>query len=70
MIRIKIETGGAAFKDEFFDNDYAFRQRETARILRKLAEALEDASEFGKEINWCSLMDINGNRVGEFKSTR
>ena len=70
MIRIKIETGGAAFKDEFFHNDYAFRQRETARILRGLAEKLEVASEMGKEIDWCSLMDINGNRVGEFKSTR
>ena len=68
MVTIKIKTDGSAFEDPFFDeiNNIA-KQREVSRILKKLAETLDYSAEFGKAINFCTLADINGNRVGEFR---
>lgn len=48
-IKIEIETGNAAFKDD---------PNETSRILRELADKLEE----GKTPTW--LIDANGNTVG------
>ena len=48
-IKIEIETGNAAFKDD---------PNETSRILRELADKLEE----GKKPTW--LIDANGNTVG------
>ena len=48
-IRIEIETSNAAFKDD---------PNETSRILRELADKLEE----GKKPTW--LIDANGNTVG------
>lgn len=68
MFRLKIETGGSAFADPFFSEiDDIARQKEVARILREAAEKLDMAAEFGKIIDMSSLIDINGNKVGEMK---
>ena len=48
-IRIEIETSNAAFRDD---------PNETSRILRELADKLEE----GKKPTW--LIDANGNTVG------
>ena len=59
MITIKIKTDNAAFQD---DDNLGF-EHETARILRELADKIESCK-MPK-----SLMDINGNVVGEVKYT-
>jgi acyl-CoA reductase-like NAD-dependent aldehyde dehydrogenase len=51
--RIEIETGNAAFEESPAD--------EIARILRKLADRLEDGADIAESIR---LMDYNGNSVG------
>jgi len=55
MLSIKIETGNAAFAD-------AGCGIEIARILRSLADDLEDAEQHCKA-DW-TLRDGNGNTVG------
>ena len=52
-LRIKIRMDNAAF-----DPDFEF---EAARILRETAERIEQRGEDG-----FSLMDYNGNKVGEY----
>ena len=54
MFKIEIETGNAAFED---DN----RNYELARILRQIAERLENGENAGR------VLDINGNKVGSFE---
>jgi hypothetical protein len=56
--RITIETGNAAFAD---GNGLA----EVARILRELAERIEDRACFPEVMR---LYDVNGNHVGEAKA--
>lgn len=59
-ITIKIDTGNAAFSE-------AGSGTETARILRELADRLDP--ELSR--NDCRpLRDFNGNRVGEFKTSK
>ena len=59
MFRMKIETGGAAFKDpEIGGEDKAFEGIEISRIMRKVAAELREGKESG------SIMDLNGNKVG------
>lgn len=53
-VEIMIQTENSAFQD-------GNRQFELARILRKLADDIEN----GNKVK--SLMDINGNKVGEVK---
>ena len=53
MFKIEIETGNAAFEDD--------RNMELARILRQIAERLEN----GENTGW--VRDINGNKVGKFE---
>lgn len=57
-IQITIDTDNAAFKDdEFFTPDYA-AQAEVARILRALADRMEEDNV--PDV----LLDTNGNRCG------
>lgn len=55
MVTIKIETDNAAFEE---------LHTETARILRVLADRIDDGETSG------NLFDVNGNRVGCFEVTR
>ena len=53
MLKIEIETGNAAFEDD--------RNMELERILRQIAERLENGEDAGR------VLDINGNKVGSFE---
>jgi hypothetical protein len=57
MITITIKTGNAAFED---GEGY-----EVARILRELAERIEDQPNLHN--TYIPLMDYNGNKVGEME---
>ena len=57
MLKLTIETGNAAFGDD--------AGTELARILRELADHLEDNQAPAREIG-NRLYDHNGNRVGEW----
>jgi len=52
MLRVKIETDNDAFA--------GYGEREVARLLRLVAERVEDGQLDGQ------LIDINGNRCGSF----
>ena len=54
MFKIEIETGNAAF-------DYGDKGHEIARILRDIADKVENGAESGV------ARDINGNKVGTFE---
>lgn len=54
MFKLEIETGNAAFDDEG-------KAYEIARILRDLADKIENGAEAG------SVRDINGNKVGSYE---
>ena len=70
MFSLKIKTDGYAFRDPFSgEADRNACQMEVSRILRELAEMLEQDAVFGKSVSYSALMDINGNRVGEMKCT-
>jgi len=56
MITIKIDTNNAAFADG--------GQNEIARILRELADKVEERGTPGG--TKAAIMDINGNKVGYF----
>ena len=51
--KVEIESGNAAFE--------SFADKETARILRELADRIENTGD-----NEGVCRDINGNRVGEW----
>lgn len=53
-IKIKIDTSNAAFEDNGVE-------AEIARILRRLADKAESSTEY---LDGTSLMDSNGNTVG------
>ena len=53
-VKIRIETGNAAFEDS--------PTGEIARILRKLAADIEEMGDFG------AVIDYNGNKVGTAQS--
>jgi hypothetical protein len=61
-IKIEITCDNAAFSEE---NGGA--GQEVGRILRRLADRIYIIPEAG---GGCALMDINGNKVGEFKVTK
>ncbi len=58
-IRITISTGNAAFDNR--------ESSETARILREIADRLDDAAWMIPTIDHNPLYDVNGNRVGAIK---
>lgn len=59
--RVTIRTNNAAFRDE---GDGSFNGYEVARILREIADSVEG---YGASRHAQSVMDINGNRVGQYK---
>jgi len=63
MFKLTIRTSGAAFHDEHNDdkayNKY-YEAEEISRILKEVIDKLEYGCESGV------LMDINGNKVGEW----
>ena len=58
-LTIEIKMDNAAFDEG--------PETEAARILRELAEQLEDNWYFAKMDNELPLIDINGNRVGSVR---
>ena len=60
IFRLKIETGNAAFED-------AGTPQEVARILREIAGRIEDRACLP---DCLPVYDYNGNRCGEFKTSR
>ena len=58
MFKVEFTTGGSAFRDE---DGYDSSNHEVRRILRVISEKLENG--YTKDI----IMDINGNKVGEWK---
>jgi hypothetical protein len=54
MLKITIKTGNSAFEG-------GNKSYELARILRKLAEKVENG------IYDCKIMDVNGNTVGKME---
>ena len=59
MFALKIKTENAAF-----ENDHQGEGLELARILRRLADKVEN---IGGSDDHGVLMDVNGNRVGEWE---
>ena len=66
MLTIKIETDNAAFRDPVGQDDDRAQMSEVLRILKKLCRELEGDAQMGIYSYALPLMDINGNRVGEF----
>lgn len=62
-MKIEFNTDGAAFDTEDDKATYGtyYERKECARILRKIADQLDDGGE------WGSIMDINGNKVGRWE---
>lgn len=59
MLTITFETDNAAFEDNC--------PQETARILRDLADRIENG--LGSGLERGAVMDINGNRIGSWDWT-
>lgn len=62
QIRISIRTSNDAFHEAEPDNPGP----EAARVLREIAQQIEDHLPLGKTI---TIMDVNGNRIGQFTYT-
>lgn len=60
MVEIKFRTGNAAFHDDNGEEDEYCRNQETARILRKIADKIENGWDRG------SVGDLNGNKIGDW----
>ena len=61
MFKIEIKTGNAAFTDPYTGEYSGWDENhEVARILREIADKIDDGKREGKAI------DYNGNSVGEF----
>ena len=62
-MKIQFSTEGAAFKDEYESetmNDI-YKRQEVVRILNKIASFVESGISYG------SIMDINGNKIGNWE---
>ena len=59
MFKMEIQTGGAAFRDEY--NNLDATGYEVSKLLKKVAEKIENGYSGG------ILIDTNGNRVGSWK---
>lgn len=61
-MKIEFSTSGSAFKDEYADEatNSIYTEQETIRILQKIEREIEDGCTYG------SIMDINGNKIGEW----
>lgn len=61
MFKLSIKTGNAAFCDPTTGEESSWDENhEVARILREIADKIDDGRREGKAI------DYNGNSVGEF----
>ncbi len=61
MLKIEIQTGGAAFCDPFTGKPSEIDEAiECRRILEGICEEIEEGAIRG------SIIDINGNKVGEW----
>ena len=63
MFKLEINTGGAAFHDEYNDDeamDKCYEAEEISRILREIIDKLEYGCTSG------TILDINGNKVGKW----
>ena len=63
MFKLTIDTGNAAFHDDYDDDeaiDKYYEAEEISRLLREVIDKLEYGCESG------DLRDINGNKVGEW----
>jgi hypothetical protein len=60
---MRVETGNAAFQDDTPDGERFFPGPELARILRDIAERVNDGQTHR------AVYDINGNRVGSWEIT-
>ncbi len=69
MVTITIKTDNAAFHDEDGNPDKYWQQLEVCRILTELVKRLEITMQCGDFVDKKTLMDTNGNRVGEYKAT-
>ena len=65
MFEVKIRTGGAAFKDPDGDDENNLNEMyevlEVKRLLDKIIRNMGEGDRSG------TLMDINGNKVGEWR---
>lgn len=62
MLKIEIKTGGAAYRDEYSEEDRLDPYNtELIRNLKDIIYKLERGHDVG------SIMDINGNKVGTWK---
>ena len=62
-MKIEFKTEGAAFKDEYAEEEVnaAYRAEEISRILRKIINEINSGYDHG------SVIDINGNKVGSWE---
>lgn len=60
MVEIKFKTSNSAFHDDNGNEDEFYRNQEVARILREIADRVEDYWDRG------SIADLNGNKIGEW----
>ena len=64
MFKCEIRTGGAAFHSEKSEMDpFLDREivgQEVSRLLKKIAMEIQRGSDYG------SIIDLNGNKVGEW----
>lgn len=61
MFNLLIKTGNAAFRDPYTGEESSWEENhEVARILREIADKIDDGKREGKAI------DYNGNSVGEY----
>ena len=63
MFTLTIKTGNAAFANEDGKPDAYSRDREIARLLRRVAKRLEDGD---GSIDLETIIDGNGNTVGKW----
>jgi hypothetical protein len=62
-MKIKFSTSGAAFQDEYADEETnkLYVRTEVTRILKKITAEIECGEMDG------SIMDINGNKIGSWE---
>ena len=61
MVEIRFGTSNAAFYDDNGNEDEYYRNHEVARVLREIADKVENYWDGG------SIADYNGNKIGEWR---
>lgn len=62
MFKLEVNTGNAAFCDPITgEEDKFWEMREISRLMAEVSRKMENGKESG------SIIDINGNKVGEWK---